>query len=129
MMIWLDIVQSKKERPNENFAREVMELFSLGEGHYTESDVKEAARAFTGYRINQPEQSFRFAARQFDPGSLELDDSRFFRANVHDAARANCRLLNSDDDREGSPYSGGSPTGWRKRRAEHDYSVGRRSLF
>jgi len=68
MMIWLDIVQSKKERPNENFGREVMELFTLGEGHYTESDVKEAARAFTGYRIDQPEQSFRFAERQFDPG-------------------------------------------------------------
>jgi uncharacterized protein (DUF1800 family) len=68
MMIWLDLVQSKKERPNENFAREVMELFTLGEGHYSESDVKEAARAFTGYRINQPEQSFRFAERQFDPG-------------------------------------------------------------
>ncbi len=68
MMIWLDTVQSKKEHPNENFGREVMELFTLGEGHYTESDVKEAARAFTGYRIDQPEQSFRFAARQFDPG-------------------------------------------------------------
>ena len=68
MMIWLDTVQSKKEHPNENFSREVMELFTLGEGHYTESDVKEAARAFTGYRIYQPEQSFRFAARQFDPG-------------------------------------------------------------
>jgi uncharacterized protein (DUF1800 family) len=68
MMIWLDLVQSKKENPNENFGREVMELFTLGEGHYTESDVREAARAFTGYRINQPDQSFRFADRQFDPG-------------------------------------------------------------
>jgi uncharacterized protein (DUF1800 family) len=68
MMVWLDLAQSKKENPNENFAREVMELFTLGEGHYTESDVKEAARAFTGYRINQPEQTFRFAERQFDPG-------------------------------------------------------------
>jgi uncharacterized protein (DUF1800 family) len=68
MMVWLDLVQSKKENPNENFAREVMELFTLGEGQYTESDVKAAARAFTGYRINQSEQSFRFAERQFDPG-------------------------------------------------------------
>jgi uncharacterized protein (DUF1800 family) len=68
MMIWLDLVQSKKESPNENFGREVMELFTLGEGHYAESDVREAARAFTGYRINQQEQSFRFADRQFDPG-------------------------------------------------------------
>src|ERR1700731_3785182 len=68
MMIWLDVAQSKKEYPNENFGREVMELFTLGEGHYTESDVKEAARAFTGYRIDQPEQSFRFAQQQFDSG-------------------------------------------------------------
>jgi uncharacterized protein (DUF1800 family) len=68
MMVWLDLVQSKKESPNENFARDVMDLFTLGEGYYTESDVKEAARAFTGYRINQSEQSFRFAGRQFDPG-------------------------------------------------------------
>src|ERR1700722_4485820 len=68
MMIWLDTAQSKKENPNENFGREVLELFTLGEGHYSESDVKEAARAFTGYRINQKEQSFRFAERQFDPG-------------------------------------------------------------
>jgi len=68
MMIWLDIVQSKKGRPNENFAREVMELFTLGEGHYSESDVKEAARAFTGYRIDRADQSFRFAPAQFDSG-------------------------------------------------------------
>ena len=68
MMIWLDTVQSKKERPNENFAREVMELFTLGEGHYSESDVKEAARAFTGYRIDRADQSFRFAPAQFDSG-------------------------------------------------------------
>ena len=66
MMIWLDTVQSRRERPNENFAREVMELFTLGEGHYSESDVKEAARAFTGYRINGADQSFRFAPAQFD---------------------------------------------------------------
>ena len=68
MMVWLDTAQSKKEAPNENFAREVMELFTLGEGHYTESDVKEAARAFTGYRIDPQNQSFRFAVKQFDAG-------------------------------------------------------------
>jgi uncharacterized protein (DUF1800 family) len=68
MMVWLDTAQSRKESPNENFAREVMELFTLGEGHYTESDVKAAARAFTGYRIDQFDQSFRFAQNQFDSG-------------------------------------------------------------
>lgn len=45
-----------------------MELFTLGEGHYTESDIKEAARAFTGYRIDGPNQSFKFISQQFDPG-------------------------------------------------------------
>jgi len=66
MMVWLDTIQSRKEHPNENFAREVMELFMLGEGHYTEQDIKEAARAFTGYRIDPVDQSFRFAPKQFD---------------------------------------------------------------
>ena len=45
MLVWLDQAQSRKEHPNENFAREVMELFALGEGHYTEKDITEAARA------------------------------------------------------------------------------------
>ena len=45
MLIWLDQAQSRREHPNENFARECLELFTLGEGHYTEKDVTEAARA------------------------------------------------------------------------------------
>jgi uncharacterized protein (DUF1800 family) len=69
MMVWLDLVQSQKNKPNENFARELMELFTLGEGHYSENDVKESARAFTGYRIDPLSQSFRFAANQHDPTS------------------------------------------------------------
>jgi uncharacterized protein (DUF1800 family) len=51
MMVWLDTVQSKKGRPNENYARELMELFSLGIGNYTENDIRDAARAFTGWEI------------------------------------------------------------------------------
>jgi uncharacterized protein (DUF1800 family) len=51
MMIWLDTVLSTKGSPNENYARELMELFSLGIGHYTEKDIREAARAFTGWEI------------------------------------------------------------------------------
>lgn len=51
MIRFLDLDQSKEDRPNENFARELFELFILGEGRgYTEKDIKEAARAFTGYR-------------------------------------------------------------------------------
>jgi uncharacterized protein (DUF1800 family) len=50
MVVYLDLQQSQKSAPNENFARELFELFTLGEGNYTEADIKEAARAFTGYR-------------------------------------------------------------------------------
>lgn len=54
MLAFLNNQQNKKQHPNENFARELMELFTLGRGHYTENDVKEAARAFTGwgFRLN-----------------------------------------------------------------------------
>jgi len=68
MLVWFDLASSRKERPNENFARELMELFTLGEGNYTEDDIKESAKAFhTGYRINQVDQQFRFVPNQFDP--------------------------------------------------------------
>jgi uncharacterized protein (DUF1800 family) len=60
MMVWLDTIQSQRQMPNENYARELMELFSLGINHsrnpdrrnYTEQDIREAARAFTGWRID-----------------------------------------------------------------------------
>lgn len=48
MLHWLDGDLSRKGHPNENYAREVMELFTLGVGHYTEHDVREGARALTG---------------------------------------------------------------------------------
>lgn len=51
MLIYLDTVDSTKEHPNENFARELMELFSMGVGNYSEQDIRESARAFTGWRI------------------------------------------------------------------------------
>ena len=49
MLFFLNNQQNRKDHPNENFAREVMELFTLGRGNYTEHDIKEAARAFTGW--------------------------------------------------------------------------------
>jgi uncharacterized protein (DUF1800 family) len=52
MLLFLNNQQNKKQHPNENFAREVMELFTMGRGNYTEQDVKEAARAFTGWATN-----------------------------------------------------------------------------
>ena len=55
MLIWLDSTINRKARPNENYAREVMELFSLGRGHYSEKDIQEAARAFTGWFVIRDE--------------------------------------------------------------------------
>jgi uncharacterized protein (DUF1800 family) len=52
MMVWLDLTLNRKRSPNENYAREVMELFSLGIGNYSENDIKEATRAFTGYTLD-----------------------------------------------------------------------------
>ena len=69
MLVWLDTRESKKDHPNENFARELMELFTLGIGNYTEQDVQQAARAFTGYRMNPADQTFRYAEFQHDAGA------------------------------------------------------------
>ena len=52
MLSFLNNQQNRKQHPNENFARELMELFTMGRGNYTETDVKEAARAFTGWGFN-----------------------------------------------------------------------------
>lgn len=54
MVHWLDTDKSLRGRPNENFAREVMELFTLGLGNYTEKDIQEAARAFSGWNVRYP---------------------------------------------------------------------------
>lgn len=67
MLQFLNNQQNRKEHPNENFAREVMELFTLGRGNYSETDVKEAARAFTGWSYNG-DNNFVFRARQHDDG-------------------------------------------------------------
>ena len=68
MLIWLDQAQSNQQHPNENFAREVMELFALGEGHYTEHDITEAARALTGWSLDQTTQQFVPRPRIHDEG-------------------------------------------------------------
>jgi uncharacterized protein (DUF1800 family) len=67
MLKYLNGKQNRKRKPNENFARELMELFTLGEGHYTEKDVKESARAFTGYSHNFKGE-FIFRKLQHDYG-------------------------------------------------------------
>jgi uncharacterized protein (DUF1800 family) len=58
MLVWLDSNSNVKAHPNENYAREVMELFSLGVGNYTEHDVREAARAFTGWHTDGDQYEF-----------------------------------------------------------------------
>ncbi len=68
MINFLNNQQNRKDHPNENFAREVMELFTLGRGHYTENDIKEAARAFTGWSTNV-KGDFIFRQGQHDFGS------------------------------------------------------------
>lgn len=67
MLQFLNNQQNKKGHPNENFAREVMELFTLGRGNYTEKDVQEGARAFTGWSF-LPDGSFFERPRQHDFG-------------------------------------------------------------
>ena len=70
MLIWLDSTANRKAHPNENFAREVMELFTLGRGHYTERDIQEAARAFTGWFVQGGR--FREIAAQHDSGEKAI---------------------------------------------------------
>jgi uncharacterized protein (DUF1800 family) len=69
MMIWLDTAQNRRGHPNENFAREAMELFTLGEGHYDEHDVREAARAFTGWSLDHDSLAFVVRPRLHDDGA------------------------------------------------------------
>lgn len=68
MLIWLDGVSNIKGKPNENYARELLELFTMGIGNYTEQDIKEAARAFTGWTVRRLNGTFFFNASQHDDG-------------------------------------------------------------
>jgi hypothetical protein len=70
LLIWLDAPANRKGHPNENLARELMELFTLGIGHYTEADVKETARALTGWTVVDGE--FREAPSRHDDGAKAI---------------------------------------------------------
>jgi uncharacterized protein (DUF1800 family) len=72
MLIYLDTATNRRDAPNENFAREVMELFTLGEGHYSERDIKEAARAFSGWSLDPDRASFVFRPRLHDSGEKSV---------------------------------------------------------
>lgn len=69
MLVWLDSNSNVKEHPNENFARELMELFTLGIGNYSETDVREAARCFTGWSYDRTVPGFRMRPARHDDGS------------------------------------------------------------
>lgn len=77
MLLWLDNEYNVKGKANENFAREVMELFTLGIGHYSEKDIQESARAFTGWGLRRLRK---------DDETLGKDRAAifFFRENLHD---------------------------------------------
>ncbi|MGH8849619.1 MAG: DUF1800 domain-containing protein [Casimicrobiaceae bacterium] len=69
MIVYLDSAQNRRGAPNENFARELMELFTLGQGNYGEHDIKEVARAFTGWSLDRDSGEFRFRPFLHDYGS------------------------------------------------------------
>src|SRR5262245_13856680 len=81
MIIWLDNLFSTKDRPNENWAREAMELFTTGinspDGpNYTEADVKEVARAFTGWSIRNVRPAISFNPKKADPFAFNFQDTQ-----------------------------------------------------
>jgi uncharacterized protein (DUF1800 family) len=100
MLTYLDVAANKKAHPNENFSREVMELFTIGLGHYAEPDVREAARAFTGWGLK--DGAFVFNPSDHDDGPKtflgqtgKLDGSDVLRILAEHPATAErmCRKL------------------------------------
>jgi len=79
MIVWLDNEYNVKGKANENFAREVMELFTLGIGHYSEKDIQESARAYTGWSLQRPRGVTKDEA---DPRKLAPEF--VFRERLHD---------------------------------------------
>ena len=72
MLQFLNNQQNVKRKPNENYARELLELFTLGRGHYTEKDIKEAARAFTGWGFDPVSSKFHFRWLRHDSDNKEF---------------------------------------------------------
>jgi len=72
MLIWLDLQDNRAGAPNENFARELLELFTVGRGAYSETDVKELARVLTGWRLTLPGLGSRFDLARHDGGPARV---------------------------------------------------------
>src|SRR5487761_1920675 len=95
MLIWLDVSSNQRLSPNENFARELMERFTMGVGNYSQHDVREAARAFTGWGIAYPSGGFEFDTWAHDFGEKSflgfhgnLDGEDIVRIVTHSDAAA-----------------------------------------
>jgi uncharacterized protein (DUF1800 family) len=72
LILWLDGQRNTRDAPNENLARELMELFTLGIGSYSEADVREGARALTGWVVNREVGTARFVERRHDGGTKTI---------------------------------------------------------
>ncbi|WP_326952785.1 DUF1800 domain-containing protein [Amycolatopsis sp. NBC_01286] len=72
LLLWLDGNSNKAGKPNENLAREFMELFTLGVGHYTEDDVREAARALTGWTAQRDTTTAKLVPKRHDDGEKRI---------------------------------------------------------
>ncbi len=72
MSVYLDGMLNEKSNPNENFARELLELFTLGHGHYTEKDIQSVAKAFTGWSVNRYQERFQFNKEEHDGSAHKL---------------------------------------------------------
>ncbi len=77
MMVYLDTENNRKGKPNENYARELMELFTTGIGHYTEDDVRESARAFTGWTLKGGKQLRYTTESSFNPKYFDSGQKTF----------------------------------------------------
>src|SRR5205085_2099004 len=117
LIIWLDGQQNTRAAPNENLARESMELFTLGVGNYTEADVRAAARALTGWQVRRGDLTATFNPRRHDPGDKTVlgmtgayDADGY--ADVLLAQPANVRFLAGRPAPPGCRRPGPS-TGWR----------------
>jgi uncharacterized protein (DUF1800 family) len=78
MLVWLDGSYNRKRTCNENFGREFLELFTLGVGHYTESDVRAAARAFTGW-VGEPGSDLAAIGYRFEPDDFDDGEKTFLK--------------------------------------------------
>jgi len=89
MIFWLDNKDNHKDAPNENYGRELLELFSMGIGNYTEDDVKNCARAFTGWTIANDEYMSVRASRDSIWPSGRIDWQFEYRPDDHDDTEKN----------------------------------------